>query len=42
MNVTVKSHSNAALNPRAQIRATLRDLMNDKAQKAVKNGLTAL
>jgi acetyl-CoA acetyltransferase len=39
MNITIKSHNNAALNPRAQFRASIRDLMNSKIEKAKKRGL---
>lgn len=39
MNITIKSHNNARLNPRAQYRASVRDLMNSKIQRAKKSGL---
>ena len=39
MNITIKSHNNAALNPRAQFRASIRDLMNSKIERAKKRGL---
>ncbi len=39
MNITIKSHNNAPLNPRAQFRASIRDLMNSKIERAEKRGL---
>lgn len=39
MNITIKSHNNAPLNPRAQFRASIRDLMNSKIQRAETRGL---
>lgn len=33
-NVTIKSHSNAVLNPRAQYRASVRQIMDSKIEKA--------
>jgi acetyl-CoA C-acetyltransferase len=39
MNVTIKSHNNAALNPRAQFNQTIRDLMNAKTDGAERKGL---
>ena len=39
MNITIKSHNNARLNPRAQYRASVRDLMNSKIERAKKSGL---
>jgi acetyl-CoA C-acetyltransferase len=38
MNVTIKSHNNAPLNPKAQFRASIRDLMNAKAERARQKG----
>ncbi len=38
-NVTIKSHSNAALNPRAQFGATLRSIMDAKRASLRKRGL---
>ena len=34
MNVTIKSHHNAPLNPKAQFNVTIRDLMDSKVNKA--------
>ncbi len=39
MNVTIKSHHNAALNPRAQFHQTVRDLMLAKIDSAERKGL---
>lgn len=39
MNVTIKSHNNAPLNPKAQYKASIRDLMQAKQEKAKKKGL---
>ena len=39
MNVTIKSHNNAPLNPKAQFKLSIRDLMNVKAESAKKKGL---
>ncbi|MFZ5868065.1 MAG: thiolase C-terminal domain-containing protein [Thermodesulfobacteriota bacterium] len=39
MNVTIKSHNNAALNPRAQIKATIRSMMESKRRRASEKGL---
>ncbi len=39
MNVTIKSHNNARLNPRAQIRSSVREIMESKAEKASRKGL---
>ncbi len=39
MNVTIKSHHNAPLNPRAQYRASIRDIMNAKIERNEKRGL---
>ena len=41
MNVTIKSHSNAPLNPKAQFKVTIRDLMNAKIKSFNKKGLPA-
>ncbi len=38
MNVTIKSHNNAPLNPKAQFPVTIRDLMNSKVESARKRG----
>lgn len=38
MNVTIKSHSNARLNPKAQFNVSIRDIMNQKIQKARNRG----
>ena len=38
MNVTIKSHNNAPLNPRAQFKLTIADLMNQKRESAKKKG----
>jgi acetyl-CoA C-acetyltransferase len=38
MNVTIKSHSNAPLNPKAQFPYSIRDMMNMKAESAKKKG----
>lgn len=38
MNVTIKSHNNAPLNPKAQFPVTIRDLMNPKVESARKKG----
>jgi len=39
MNVTIKSHNNAPLNPKAQFKVTIRDLMNAKIESLNKKGL---
>jgi acetyl-CoA C-acetyltransferase len=39
MNVTIKSHHNATLNPKAQLPFSIRDLMNAKIKKAEKKGI---
>ena len=39
MNVTIKSHNNAPLNPKAQFPYTIRDIMNAKIEKAKEKGL---
>jgi len=38
MNVTIKSHSNAPLNPKAQFNLSIRDIMNAKIGSARKKG----
>ncbi len=38
MNVTIKSHNNAPLNPKAQFNASIRDLMNSRVERARKRG----
>ncbi|MBI5570365.1 MAG: hypothetical protein HY914_10510 [Desulfomonile tiedjei] len=38
-NVTIKSHSNARLNPRAQYRASIREIMDSKIDRARKKGM---
>lgn len=38
MNVTIKSHNNATLNPKAQFNVSIRDLMNAKIERAKKKG----
>ena len=38
MNVTIKSHENARLNPNAQYNVSVRDIMNAKSEKARKRG----
>ncbi|MBM3300093.1 MAG: hypothetical protein FJY85_09070, partial [Deltaproteobacteria bacterium] len=39
MNVTIKSHNNAALNPRAQLGVTIRSMMESKIERSKKRGL---
>ena len=39
MNVTIKSHNNAPLNPKAQFPYTVQDMMNSKSQRAKEKGL---
>jgi acetyl-CoA C-acetyltransferase len=39
MNVTIKSHNNATLNPKAQLNFSIRDIMKSKVEKAKKRGL---
>jgi acetyl-CoA C-acetyltransferase len=39
MGVTIKSHNNAPLNPKGQIRLTIRDLMNKKAASFKRKGM---
>lgn len=41
MNVTIKSHNNAPLNPKAQYPVTVRDIMQAKIRSAEKKGLPA-
>jgi len=38
MDVTIKSHNNAPLNPKAQFNASIRDLMVSRAERAKKRG----
>ena len=38
MNVTIKSHANAPLNPKAQYQATIRDIMDAKVKRAKTKG----
>ena len=38
MNVTIKSHNNAPLNPKAQFKMSIRDIMNARKAKAQKTG----
>ncbi len=38
MNITIKSHENAALNPKAQFKQTIADLMQAKKARAEKKG----
>jgi acetyl-CoA C-acetyltransferase len=38
MNVTIKSHNNARLNPKAQFPMTIRDIMNSKKASLLKKG----
>jgi acetyl-CoA C-acetyltransferase len=38
MNVTIKSHNNAPLNPKAQFPVSIRDLMNSKVESARRRG----
>ncbi len=40
MNVTIKSHNNAPLNPKAQFSMSIRDIMNRKIESAKKKGKT--
>ena len=39
MNVTIKSHNNAPLNPKAQFPSSIRDLMNSKIKRAQDKGI---
>ena len=38
MNVTIKSHNNARLNPKAQYQLSIRDIMNAKIERAKQKG----
>ncbi len=38
MNVTIKSHNNAALNPKAQLNQSIRDIMDAKIRRAESKG----
>jgi acetyl-CoA C-acetyltransferase len=38
MNITIKSHNNARLNPKAQYNVSIRDIMNQKIEKAKNKG----
>jgi acetyl-CoA C-acetyltransferase len=38
MNVTIKSHNNARLNPKAQFNVSIRDIMNQRIEKAKRKG----
>lgn len=38
MNVTIKSHSNARLNPKAQFNVSIRDIMNSRIERAKQKG----
>lgn len=38
MNVTIKSHNNARLNPKAQFNVSIREIMNQKIEKAKSKG----
>ena len=38
MNVTIKSHNNAPLNPKAQFNTSIRDIMNSRIERAKKRG----
>lgn len=39
MNITIKSHNNAPLNPKAQFPLTIKDMMNKKVESAKKKGI---
>lgn len=39
MNITIKSHNNARLNPKAQFPLSIRDMMNAKIERAKKKGI---
>jgi acetyl-CoA C-acetyltransferase len=39
MNVTIKSHNNARLNPKAQFNVSIRDIMNQRVEKAKDRGV---
>ncbi|MGD9198768.1 MAG: beta-ketoacyl synthase N-terminal-like domain-containing protein, partial [Desulfobacterales bacterium] len=41
MNITIKSHNNAPLNPKAQFPVTIKDLMNKKKESLIKREGTA-
>ncbi len=41
MKITIKSHSNAPLNPKAQFPYTIRDMMDAKIKKALQKGRSA-
>ncbi len=38
MNVTIKNHDNAALNPKAQLNQSIRDIMNGRVRRAADKG----
>ncbi|MDY6969612.1 MAG: beta-ketoacyl synthase N-terminal-like domain-containing protein [Spirochaetota bacterium] len=38
MNITIKSHNNATLNPKAQFKSSIKDIMNAKIQRAKDKG----
>ena len=38
MNVTIKSHNNAPLNPKAQFKVSIRDIMNSRIKRAKERG----
>ena len=38
MNITIKSHNNARLNPKAQFNMSIRDIMDSKIERAKKKG----
>lgn len=38
MNITIKSHNNAPLNPKAQFNLTIREIMNSRIERAKKRG----
>ena len=38
MNVTIKSHNNAPLNPKAQYKVSIRDIMNSRIERAKNRG----
>jgi len=41
MNVTIKSHDNAPLNPRAQFSVSIREMMDAKTKRAISQGKSA-
>lgn len=41
MNITIKSHNNAPLNPKAQFNTSIRDIMNSKIERARQKGQAA-